>query len=148
MNKINNSRGNLKFGFTLIELLVVVAIISLLASVVLASLSKARQKASKAAATSELKSFITQAIILRGEKTGFTPPIASNCTGGTLANPTISSLVADITKNSNGAPTCSTNNAFTPTTISIHATMKDSSIVCVDTTGRTGTSAGTAGLCP
>ena len=46
-----------KSGFTLIELLVVIAIISLLSSVVLASLGTARKKAKVAEVQQEIKSF-------------------------------------------------------------------------------------------
>ncbi len=66
LKKINQKlkEGN---GFTLIELLVVVAIIGLLSSIVLTSLSEARTKAKYAAAQTELNQFIQAVIIAQGE---------------------------------------------------------------------------------
>ena len=73
-------------GFTLIELLVVVAIIGILATVVLGSLSDARAKARDAKRVNQLKSFQT-ALELYNLDNGFYPqgytdtsPYAENCT--------------------------------------------------------------------
>lgn len=54
-------------GFTLIELLVVISIISLLASIVFASINSARNKAAYARARSELNQFVKTALIAQGE---------------------------------------------------------------------------------
>ena len=54
-------------GFTLIELLVVISIISLLSSVVFASVNSARTKARYAKAQAELNEFVKAAVIAQGE---------------------------------------------------------------------------------
>jgi len=68
-------------GFTLIELLVVIAIIGILASVVLASLSSARNKGKDAAVKSQLSSMRAQAELYNtkiGNYTGLCSATAAN----------------------------------------------------------------------
>ena len=56
-------KNNLKKGFTLIELLVVVSIISILASVILASLNTARAKGVDAQVKSTMTNMRTEAVV-------------------------------------------------------------------------------------
>ncbi len=69
-----------KLGFTLMELLVVISIISLLSSVVLASLSQSRDKAKIAAGTIELnqvKTAITSYLLDHGDYPPMLQPVIS-----------------------------------------------------------------------
>jgi prepilin-type N-terminal cleavage/methylation domain-containing protein len=66
-------------GFTLIELLVVIAIISLLSTVVMSSVSKARQKAQYAKARVEIKQFINAATLAQQEKGNLRSITGSGC---------------------------------------------------------------------
>jgi prepilin-type N-terminal cleavage/methylation domain-containing protein len=63
-----NTRKNLVLGFTLIELLVVISIIGLISSVILASLSSAREKARVARARNEMRQIVQAIIIAQGEQ--------------------------------------------------------------------------------
>ncbi len=64
---IQNKRG----GFTLIELLVVIAIIGILSSVVLASLSTAREKAKRSAVLATLSSLMPKLYMCADEGGGY-----------------------------------------------------------------------------
>jgi prepilin-type N-terminal cleavage/methylation domain-containing protein len=69
-------------GFTLIELLVVISIIGLLASIVFASVSGARTKASDASVQQNLDSIRTQAEIAYSSSSGY----ANICSDTTISN--------------------------------------------------------------
>ncbi len=64
-------------GFTLIELLVVVSIIGMLASVILASVSSARNKASDAAVKSNLRNLTVQAALYQSDHGSYGPTLAA-----------------------------------------------------------------------
>jgi prepilin-type N-terminal cleavage/methylation domain-containing protein len=65
-------------GFTLIELLVVIAIIGVLASVVIASVNVARDKAANAAIKSNLNNVRGQAEIVYDDNNGFYDPVCAD----------------------------------------------------------------------
>lgn len=67
------TRNDNKAGFTLIELLVVIAIISLLVSILLPSLTKAKELAAKVACASNLRGIATAAIMSGQQREGALP---------------------------------------------------------------------------
>jgi len=74
-----------KKGFTLIELLVVVAIIGILATIVLSSLSSARERARDATRLSDIRTIQT-ALELYNLKTGAYPVTTTPWNGSNTAN--------------------------------------------------------------
>lgn len=125
-------------GFTLIELLVVIAIIGILSSVVLASLSTARNKGKDAAIRSELNSLRSQ-VELAYDTLGATyGPAQAVCTpnaGTVWADTQVIALIAKIDQD-NGA---SANTACINTTSAWAAQVQllgdPTKYVCVDSTG-------------
>lgn len=116
-----------KRGFTLIELLVVIAIIGILASVVLASLTTARDKATDAAIQSSVNNLRAQAEIFGNQSDG------SVDYTGLCADPTVDQLEAGITAK-NSTPTC----AADADSWGFSATLVGDSVntICVDSSGQ------------
>lgn len=114
-NLFASIRRRAKGGFTLIELLVVIAIIGILASIVLASLNSARQKARDARRVADIKS-IQLALELffdtcKGypiQATGAVLPTTATYTG---CGSTVASFLSSVP----AAPTPPTGNVYTYT---------------------------------
>ncbi|MBI2100671.1 MAG: prepilin-type N-terminal cleavage/methylation domain-containing protein [Candidatus Vogelbacteria bacterium] len=85
---MQNAKRKIKSGFTLIELLVVIAIISLLSSIVLASLGQARDKAKIAKVKAELVQIRT-AMELFLEDKGELPPIGAQTANCSACDPIV-----------------------------------------------------------
>jgi type II secretion system protein G len=69
-----NKNKKTKYGFTLIELLIVIAIIGLLASIVLVSLSSARQKSRISKRAADLKQIQTALELYYNDNAGYPNP--------------------------------------------------------------------------
>ena len=100
-------------GFTLIELLVVVAIIGMLSSIVLSSLTSARNRAGDSSVRSNLKSLTNLAALYQSNNAGYGSSVtAATCpTSGTsmfYADVNIRNAIAKAAMGGGGATRCAT----------------------------------------
>jgi len=126
---------NKQKGFTLIELLVVIAIIGILASVVLASLSTARNKGKDASVQSSMSSLRAQAEL--GVTSSGTYLAALCTTAGSTAGG-LQTLTAAATSAGGTALSCGSNAGLTAWGAAI--TLPTGTHYCVDSTGFAGVS--------
>jgi type IV pilus assembly protein PilE len=125
-------------GFTLIELLVVIAIIGILASVVLASLSTARNKGADAAVKGAMASMRNQSELYYGDHNNYGSS-GTSCASNVFASST--AIIANVTQNAAAAPAC----ANSSTAWAASAQLKGGGFFCVDSTGAATTTGATSG---
>jgi len=136
---------NKQAGFTLIELLVVIAIIGILASVVLASLSSARNKGLDGKISSQLSSMRAQAQLYSGTGTAFAAAACATTAGSLFetTNNGLGNLLTGLTLSNTGC----VSNGTLPTnggTWAVSAKLSTGAWACVDYTGSSRTTTSTS----
>lgn len=126
---------NSKKGFTLIELLVVIAIIGILSSVVLASLSTARDKARDASIKAQLSSLRAQAEIYYDNNTS-SYGTANACGLVMFASAEVLAIINKTElDNGTGSVTCGSNGTAWAVSSPIASTATPQKQFCVDSKG-------------
>jgi prepilin-type N-terminal cleavage/methylation domain-containing protein len=140
-------------GFTLIELLVVISIIALLSSVVVSSLTRARNKGADAAVKEAMKQLYTESQnYLDSGANSFGASVANCTTANTIFTGTrFATILSNITANAaltSPNLACSTDSSGTKWSVSVN--LRGGSVMCADnSTGNfsTGVKVSSAGIC-
>ena len=139
-------------GFTLIELLLVISIIGLLASMILLSLSSARNKSKDTRIGSDIRQLRIQ---IESDNAGqsnygvFPAGSSFNSATSLINSGNYATLTTDISAN-NGALTVVTNGASPVTAYALYGTLNTGKYFCTDSLGNTNLAAttNTTVVCP
>ena len=138
-------------GFTLIELLVVIAIIGILSTIVLVSLSTARNKANDAAIQADMNQVRSIAEMVYGDNNnysslctgsgGLCTDNSGNCSGNSYTSQ-LSTIVTDVSgKNGGTAPICYTSGSAYCSSATLNT---GGNSYCIDSTGYAGLTSSTS----
>lgn len=148
------NKNTLQRGFTLIELLVVVAIIGILSSIVLVSLNSARLKGRDASAKGSMSSMRATAEIFYDSRNNYGPATSipavingTNNAAGPQSFPVATAtdicdyeeilrLADAVNTQTQNTVTC--NVLSSPASYTLHTTLNDESIYCIDSVGFAG----------
>ncbi len=134
-------------GFTLIELLVVIAIIGILSSIVLASLSSARNKGTDAAVKADLSNMRAQAEIYYSNVNSYGTSTTANVFTATTANGGLRDMVTALKLKAPGSIVGTSTDATAPYTKWAAHASTTSGTWCVDSTGASKEGVSTSGSC-